>query len=413
MANASPSTPDRFNEFINATFRLNNALLTKRDNLVRDLGLTSARWQVLEAAQGDAPGATASGVARQLGLSRQGVQRIINDLEQLGMLRTHQNPHDKRGHLIALTEQGIAALFEAGRRQSDWSKAFNNPQAGGVGSEATELLRALELIAGGASSHRPEVPAGTPLPLTSKLVAAMPERPKPRAMRAFEGVQAHILDQIKLGHLVTESKLPAERELAASLGIGRSAVREALRSLEISGILRFERGANGGAFVRQSGPDGIASSIRAMLILGRLPLTDLLEIRASLLGQCARLGTERASAEDLDKLERNIDELEANIAEFDDQVHAIGPATDFYRLAARAAQNPLMVMLVDAMADLVAEMLASLPHRPRLDSVAARRDMVAAMRAGHGDEAERVIRMHTQDTNQLLLRYEETLNSPK
>jgi DNA-binding GntR family transcriptional regulator len=70
-----------------------------------------------------------------------------------------------------------------------------------------------------------------------------------------------------------------------------------------------------------------------------------------------------------------------------------------------------MVMLVDAMADLVAEMLASLHHWPRLDgaAISARRQMVAAMRAGNGDVAERVIRLHSQDTNQLLLKYQENL----
>jgi GntR family transcriptional regulator, transcriptional repressor for pyruvate dehydrogenase complex len=179
----------------------------------------------------------------------------------------------------------------------------------------------------------------------------------------------------------------------------------------MSGVLRFERGVNGGAFVRETGSDGMARSIRNMLILGRLPLTDLLEVRASLLGQCARLATDRATADDLDRLESNIDELEKIIAMSDDQMASIRPATDFYRLAARAAHNPLMVMLVDAMADLVAEMLESLPHQPRLDAIIARRQMVAAMRAGQSDEAERVIRLHSHDTNQLLQKYDETLHA--
>jgi GntR family transcriptional regulator, transcriptional repressor for pyruvate dehydrogenase complex len=125
------------------------------------------------------------------------------------------------------------------------------------------------------------------------------------------------------------------------------------------------------------------------------------------------LGTERATVEDLDRMERNIDELEVRIATVVDQMASIGPATDFYRLAARAAHNPLMVMLVDAMADLVAEMLSTLHHWPRLDAAAisARRQMVAAMRAGDGEVAERVIRLHSHDTNQLLLKYEATLGT--
>lgn len=406
MANAAPSHPGDLNTLIDTAFRLNNALLAKRDDLVRDLGLTSARWQVLDAVHRSKPFATTSGVARQLDLARQGVQRIVNDLERLGMLASRQNPSDKRGHVIVLSAEGIDALLEAGRRQATWGRAFHGGEGTEGKREAAELQHVLASFLGEASSALPSPDQPPPMTGTSAANSAMP-----KAVRAFESVQANILQQIKSGQLKTGSKLPAERELAVSLGIGRSAVREALRSLEISGVLRFERGAHGGAFVRESGPDGIAASIRAMLTLGRLPLTDLLEVRASLLGQCARLGTDRATADDFDKLERNIDDLELRIATVHDQLASIAPATDFYRLAARAAHNPLMVLLVDAMADLVGEMLASLHHWPRVDSVAilARRRMVAAMRDGRADEAERVIRLHSRETNQLLLEYEKSL----
>ena len=214
----------------------------------------------------------------------------------------------------------------------------------------------------------------------------------------------HILGQIRSGNLQSGDRLPPERELANALGVGRSAVREALRSLEMSGILSFKRGAGGGAFVRESGSEGIESSIRSMLILGRLPLTDLLEVRASLLGHCAGLGAQRGTKQDFARLDRNIDELERCITSSSDPIPAIAPATEFYRLAARASHNPLMILLVDAMANLVAEMLTDVKHRPRVDSVAARRAMVAAMREGRADDATKVIRQHSQDTNRLLLK---------
>lgn len=407
MVNEVAPDSENFATLIDTAFRLSNALIMKRDNLVHDLGLTSARWQVLDAIHRSAPVAMASQVARLLGLSRQGVQRIVHDLERLGMLTSQQDPHDKRGHTIALSKKGIDALVEAGRRQVEWGNSFKARDGAEGKNEAAAMQRALGSVLG-ATLPAPRGAEG--LAQGTSAASAIQGTPKP--VRAFENVQAHILGQIRSGQLQTGSKLPAERELAASLGVGRSAVREALRSLEISGVLRFERGAQGGAFVRESGPDGIAASIRAMLTLGRLPLTDLLEVRASLLGQCARLGTDRATAEDFDRLDRNIDELEFRIATIHDQMASIAPATDFYRLAARAAHNPLMVLLVDAMADLVGEMLASLHHWPRVDAVAisARRQMVAAMRDGRADDAEQVIRQHSRDTNQLLLEYEKSLD---
>ncbi len=413
MGKPEPPIATPISTLVNATFRLSNVLLSERDDLVRDLGLTSARWLVLEAVNDCRPRATASAVARQLGLSRQGVQRVVNDLEQLGMLTCRQNPADRRGQLIVLEEKGTAALTKAAWRQAEWGAKFMHGDGSGIRSELAQLQRVLASVGREAQPTPAQSDGQRPATAVSVAIPTIPKQSKPKAVRAFEGVQTYILGEIKSGRLVTGSKLPAERELAVSLGIGRSAVREALRSLEISGVLRFERGSNGGAFVREGGPDGLTASIRAMLILGRLPLTDLLEVRASLLGQCARLGTERATNADLDALERNIDELEHRILTVEDQMASIAPATEFYRLAARSAHNPLMVMIVDAMADLVAEMLTSLHHWPRLDAAAieARRQMVAAMRAGRADDAERVIRQHSHDTNRLLLRYEKTLNA--
>src|SRR3546814_7680036 len=107
--------------------------------------------------------------------------------------------------------------------------------------------------------------------------------------RMFEAIAGKILEQIRRGQLETGDRLPPERELAAHIGVGRSAVREALRSLEVAGVVSVRRGTGGGAFVRESGSDGIEASIRSMLILGRLPLEALLDVRASLLAPCARI----------------------------------------------------------------------------------------------------------------------------
>ena len=76
---------------------------------------------------------------------------------------------------------------------------------------------------------------------------------------------------------------------------------------------------------------------------------------------------------------------------------------DFYRLASRTTKNPLLVLLGDAIADLVGEMLASSGRWPRLNAIAPRREAVAAMRQGRGRDAERVLQHHFTETNALLL----------
>ncbi|CAH2599438.1 MarR family transcriptional regulator [Rhodovastum atsumiense] len=93
-------------------FRLNGALIAAGDALVAPLGLTSARWQVMGAvveARGSLP---VAGIARTMGLVRQSVQRIADELAEEGILRFVPNPHHRRAKLMQITDKG-AAVFEA------------------------------------------------------------------------------------------------------------------------------------------------------------------------------------------------------------------------------------------------------------------------------------------------------------
>lgn len=93
-------------------FRLNGRLLLAGDRLVAELGLTSARWQILGAiAYAERP-ETVAWHARTMGVHRQGVQRIVNELEKEGIIKFHLNPHHKRAHLVMLTKKG-QGLYEA------------------------------------------------------------------------------------------------------------------------------------------------------------------------------------------------------------------------------------------------------------------------------------------------------------
>lgn len=390
-----------------AAFRLANLLTAERDKLVANLGLTSARWQVLETVGLQSASVSAAEIGRQLQISRQAVQRVLNDLAKQGLASVQADENDKRAQLVSITPSGTDLLVELDTR----SEILRQTISAEHGPLVTGFL---ELAIGQIDPPTPtadtiaklatapvdaKVPLWSPHPIDAAITSKS---------RTFETVRDHILHEIQSGRLQSGDRLPAERELASGLGVGRSAVREALRSLEMSGMLSFKRGVGGGAFVKETGSAGIETSIRSMLILGRLPLNDLLDVRASLLGQCARLGTLRGTKQDFVQMDRNIDELEQCVRIFRDQVAAIVPATEFYRLAARSTHNPLMIMLVDAIADLVAEMLTELKHRPRLDSVTARRKMVAAMREGRADDAARLIRTHSYDTNRLLLRSKRT-----
>lgn len=107
-------------ELVLEVFRLNGLLLASGDELVATLGLTSARWQVLGAiALAEAPQSVAH-TARSMGLTRQGVQRIVNELEAEGFVTFAENPHHARARWILLTKKGESAYRAAAERQAPW-----------------------------------------------------------------------------------------------------------------------------------------------------------------------------------------------------------------------------------------------------------------------------------------------------
>ena len=101
-------------------FRLNSRMLASGDRLVAELGLTSARWQVLSAVDTAERPQPVAWLARDLVANRQNVQRIVNDLHEDGFVAFETNPHHRRAQLVVLTDKGRQALNAAARLQIPW-----------------------------------------------------------------------------------------------------------------------------------------------------------------------------------------------------------------------------------------------------------------------------------------------------
>ena len=101
-------------------FRLNGVILAVGDRITKPYGLTSARWQVMGAIDLAGQPLTVPQIARRMGLTRQGVQRIINDLERLGMVILEENIDHKRAKLVSLTKVGKQTLAQIDKEQAVW-----------------------------------------------------------------------------------------------------------------------------------------------------------------------------------------------------------------------------------------------------------------------------------------------------
>lgn len=102
-------------------FRLSSRMTTAGDRLVAELGLTSARWQILGSMVAAGRPQSVAWLARDMGASRQNLQRIVHELERDGLVRFRANPHHKRSHLVELTDRGRAVFEAAMALQGPWA----------------------------------------------------------------------------------------------------------------------------------------------------------------------------------------------------------------------------------------------------------------------------------------------------
>ncbi len=115
---------DAVTHLIMELFRLNGRLLAAGDKLVAGLGLTSARWQVLDSIVAAGRPLPVAWLARDMGANRQNVQRIVNDLEKEGLVIFRPNPHHRRAQLVVLTDKGKQTFDAALKLQVPWVDAL-------------------------------------------------------------------------------------------------------------------------------------------------------------------------------------------------------------------------------------------------------------------------------------------------
>jgi DNA-binding MarR family transcriptional regulator len=127
-------------ELILEAFRFNGRLLLAGDKLVAALGLTSARWQVLGAIALSPAAEPVARLARNMGAHRQGVQRIVNELSEEGLVEFHANPHHRRANLVVLSARGREIYEQANRLQIPWINALSE------GFEADDIARAAQVM---------------------------------------------------------------------------------------------------------------------------------------------------------------------------------------------------------------------------------------------------------------------------
>ncbi len=171
-------------------------------------------------------------------------------------------------------------------------------------------------------------------------------------MTAVEATALKIKEEIVKGNLHEGDKLPPERELAETFGVGRSTVREALQMLKIMGLLTEKGGGKGGAFVRGTNVSSVISMIQLMLELEISSWEEVVEVRMAVEPFANSLAAANRTHEDIMNLE-NI--LRKSRESFNDRSAFSALNTDFHLMLAESSHNKLLISLVLAIGGLIAK----------------------------------------------------------
>jgi GntR family transcriptional repressor for pyruvate dehydrogenase complex len=237
--------------------------------------------------------------------------------------------------------------------------------------------------------------------------ASQPATPRFRPIhtrRAFEEICERIREQLALGMLKPGDKLPPERDLAQQLGVSRNVLREALRSLEMAGVLRLQKGVKGGAFIQEGDTGRMNDVMRDMLSLGTISVRELSEARIHVLDLVVGLACANARQANLDALEANIErtELATKEGRLLDRVEC---SREFYKLLAASTGNKVIAMIVDSVTEIhmrfvYAKVASSGIAMSRLAE--RRRQLLSAIAGRNVPLASRLMRSHLEAVQRML-----------
>lgn len=167
-----------------------------------------------------------------------------------------------------------------------------------------------------------------------------------KTKKIYQEVIEQIKELIADGTLHPGDKLISERELAEKLGVGRSAVREAFRSLETMGLIEIRPGE--GTFVREASVHKLIEPLAMVMLMEKKHNRDILEVRKIIEVGAAELAAERRTEDELHRIEEALKQMKEDMDK-----GLSGEETDyrFHKAVAESAHNPLIIRLWHTVGD--------------------------------------------------------------
>ena len=212
-----------------------------------------------------------------------------------------------------------------------------------------------------------------------------------KGRRLYEDIVQEFSSLIRQGVLKPGERLPSERVLADQLQVSRSSVREALRSLELQGLVISKRGS--GTFINTDNLESMVALLASTLTSGADTLKHIFEMRHMLEPQIAALAAQRANKQEVAELESI---LEEQVKEIADGGTGVDSDTAFHFAMASATHNSALVKVVSAVEDILRRsrnQSLQEPGRPQR-SLASHREILGMIHSGDADGARRAMEYH-------------------
>ena len=215
--------------------------------------------------------------------------------------------------------------------------------------------------------------------------------------RVSQQVAEQIKDLILEGKLKPGDKLPGERELSKLIGVGRLSLREGLRILESSGILKTRYGVTSGTYVSQVRVEQLTEKFLDILKLSDITIDQLTEARLEISLVNLKYFINRASAGDVQK-------LEACTTEIENRLKSGMPTREknilFHQLIAEGSKNPAFIVLHNAILDSLRGFLSRFDSPPEYSKKVLRgnREILRYIKAKNLEKASDAMRKHIRYT---------------
>ena len=222
-----------------------------------------------------------------------------------------------------------------------------------------------------------------------------------RSGRAFEAVVEQIRSALRVGRYRAGDQLPPERELAAVFGVSRTVVREAIRVLELSGMLIVHHGGTPGVFVAPAPPRPLSLALRTLLKEEEFTIQELFSVNIFIERSIAEEAARLATPCDLDDLAANIQSCQHTLAQGGQPLQEV---LDFHARLGRVLGNRLLTDLTRALGD-TARRVGEQSYDERFfqTNIRQHRQILNAVRAHSPARAGRAMTMHLKTVETFFL----------